>query len=96
MDEQWKEVPYHAIALQDCGFCGSAALMVQHTDEAGVVDFAVNCTMKDEHSPTGDDCPLYLPPDNFSRATKREAAQYWNEWATFGQARRIERQRVTA
>lgn len=82
----YKQVPYHAAELLPCGFCGSVVHMYQHTT-ARTVDFVVMCSLIEEGSPTGDDCPLVMPPESFYAATKREAAKYWNEWAQFKRGR---------
>ena len=85
-DHDYKQIPYHATELLPCGFCGSVVHMYQRTT-ARTVDFIVMCSLIEGESPTGDDCPLVMPPDTFYAATKREAAQYWNEWAKFGRSR---------
>jgi hypothetical protein len=87
-DKTYKQVPYHAEPILPCNFCGSPANMWQYTDALDVVTFTVMCSLDEEQSPTGDDCPLFTPPNEFYAATKRQAAKYWNEWAKFGNARR--------
>jgi hypothetical protein len=85
-DYDYKRVPYHATELLPCNFCGSVAHMQQYTTDRAVT-FVVMCSLI-EGSPTGDDCPMVMPPDTFYAATRREAAAYWNEWAKFGRSRR--------
>lgn len=87
MADDYKQVPYHATPLPPCGFCGSAAHMWQHTSNRDVT-FVVMCSQTEDGSPTGDPCPLLMPPNTFYAATKREAAKYWGEWAKFSSARK--------
>lgn len=86
----YKQVPYHVTELLPCGFCGSPAHMWQYASgrDASVVTFVVMCSLDENQSPIGDDCPLFMPPESFYAATKREAAEHWNEWAKFGNSRR--------
>lgn len=88
MRMNYKQVPYHAKPLLPCGFCTADAAMWQYTSDEGVVTFVVMCSLTEDESPTGDDCPLVMPPNTFYAATRREAAKYWNEWAKFGSSRR--------
>lgn len=85
-DKTYKQVPYHATEIMPCNFCGSPASMWQYTDKYDVVTFAVMCSLDDSKSPIGDDCPLFMPPSEFYAATKRQAANHWNEWAKFGKS----------
>jgi hypothetical protein len=87
-DDTYKIVPFHAIELAPCGFCYSPVNMWQYTNALDVVTFAVMCSLSQEEAPSGDDCPLFMPPDTFYHDRKIEAAEYWNKWATFGNSRR--------
>lgn len=84
----YKMLQYDAVELAACGFCGSPANMWQYTNALEVVTFAVMCSLSESASPSGDDCPLFMPPDSFYADRKIEAANYWNRWATFGSSRR--------
>jgi len=88
MRMDYKQVAYCAKPLHPCGFCSAEAKMWQYTDDEGVVTFVVMCSLTEAESPTGDDCPLVMPPNTFYAPTRREAAYYWNEWAKFGSSRR--------
>lgn len=92
--DDYKQVPYHAVDLLPCGFCGSAPHMWRHTCGAEAVRLVVMCSLDADQSPLGDDCPLFMPPESFYAATKREAAKYWNEWAKFGNSCRKPRDQV--
>ena len=87
MIDHYKQIPYHAIELLPCNFCGSIPTMWQYTADNEVVHFAVMCSLTEDESPTGDDCPLVMPPETFYAPRKSEAAKYWNEWAKFGRSR---------
>jgi len=58
-------------SLEACPVCGSDAVGYQYQKEAFGPQIA---------APT-EGCLLYMPPDDFYRATIREATKYWNEYA---------------
>jgi hypothetical protein len=85
---EYKQQPFHE-PLSPCGFCGAAASMWQFMDkDTDQVSFVVMCSLTEQESPTGDDCPLCMPPNTFYAPRKKEAAKYWNEWAKFGNSNR--------
>lgn len=63
--------------IPPCPVCGSSAGMWQDRRSDAFVK-VVACSNNDL---LGDDsevvCPLYLPPDDFACATKREALAFW-------------------
>lgn len=77
--------------LNPCTFCGWPAELYQRTNAEGTYSQkAVMCSNFGGDDPTGDACPLHLPPEDFYHATKREAVEYWNERT----ARGIEKAKV--
>ena len=65
-------------ALNRCVFCGSEAQLWELSTMDRNVTKVVTCS-NDGGGLVGDECPLYLPPECFYKATKREAIAYWQE-----------------
>lgn len=66
--------------LNACTFCGWPAELYSRSNADGTFsEKAVMCSNFGDDDPTGNACPLHLPPEDFYHATKREAVEYWNE-----------------
>lgn len=83
--------------LEPCPVCGSKPELWQYSeDETSPVTKLVACSMGEPIGPQDGvvfaGCPLYMPPNNFYRATIREAVKFWNEMAS---ALRVMRERKT-
>lgn len=74
------------VSLLPCPCCGSDAELWRYSiaEDAPSTPVAM-CTNGERFGPqdsiANDGCPLYMPPDNFYRATIREAVKYWNDYA---------------
>ena len=75
--------------LLPCPCCGADAQIWQYAESAASpATKTVMCSNGDAIGPQGSlaglqdsGCLLYMPPDDFYRATIREAVKYWNEYA---------------
>lgn len=71
--------------IEPCPCCSSDVELFQYIDDAGDATKVVMCSHGDAIGPQSgavrDGCPLYMPNNNFYRATIREAVKYWNEFA---------------
>lgn len=70
--------------FEPCPCCASEPELWQFSevDGASKVVMCSNGTAFGPQSGIADEgCPLYMPPQGFYRATIREAAAYWNEYA---------------
>ena len=69
-----------------CAVCGGPASVWRYTKEPGdPFTVAVMCDQGERIGPqsgiTNEGCPLYMPPDDFYRATCREAIAFWDEFS---------------
>ena len=85
--EMYKQIDTpQGVSLLPCPCCGMDAKLWRYakseTDSSTPV---VMCENGDKLGPqdghANEGCLLYMPPDNFYRATIREAVRYWNEYA---------------
>ena len=72
--------------LELCPCCGSAVQLWQYSESATApTSKAICCANGDKFGPqdgmANEGCLLYMPPENFYRATIREAMKFWNEYA---------------
>ena len=72
--------------LELCPCCGSAAKLWQYSKSVDAPASKVVCCANGEQfgpqeGMVNEGCLLYMPPDDFYRATVREAVKYWNEYA---------------
>jgi hypothetical protein len=84
--------------LEPCWCCGANAELWQYsTSETAPTSKAVMCGNGDPTpaqgalSPGASGCPLYMVPNDFYRATAREAIAYWNAQAKEFSAQRRKR-----
>ena len=93
--DEFKRLDLGAYRLERCPVCGAGAELWQHslsptdpTSKAGM------CSRSDAIGPRvdvfSDGCLLNLPPQDFYKATIREAVAYWNAFATALGAMRAE------
>lgn len=72
-----------------CPVCHAPPSLWQFTEKGGTASKLVCCTRGDPFGPQVSDhvglmnegCLLFMPPDAFYRATRREAINYWNAYA---------------
>lgn len=74
------------VSLLPCPCCGMDAQLWRYAkSETDPSTPVVMCENGDKFGPqdgmANEGCLLYMPPDNFYRATIREAVKYWNEYA---------------
>ena len=74
------------VTLRECPVCGADAELWQYSrSETAPTNKAVMCSNGERFGPQddpGDDgCLLYMPPEDFYKATIREAVAFWNDYA---------------
>lgn len=72
--------------VEPCPVCACAGELWQFSKaDDGPLSKAVMCANGDSFGPqdgiANEGCLLFMPPDDFYRATIREAVKYWNEYA---------------
>lgn len=78
-----------SIAVEKCPVCHARPSLWEYVNTHGNASKVVCCTRGEPFGPqmltvTGlmnEGCLLYMPPDAFYRATRREAVKYWNTYA---------------
>lgn len=64
-----------------CALCGAAGEMWEHQETpTSAVRKVVMCSSGLADGFDTDECPLVMPPENYYRATKREAVEVWTKW----------------
>lgn len=76
--EEFRRVEQHATTLA-CAWCGWPSQLWQRRSPGGVWQSFVACSNSGGGA-LEDDCPLYMPPEAFYRARKRDAIEHWNRW----------------
>lgn len=72
----------HEFQLALCPLCGSVAeLWERNNPDIQQAHKAVMCTHRDEIGPLESGCPLYMPPESFYCARKKEAVYFWNAFS---------------
>ena len=85
--EEFTLIEQHGQNLFSCPLCDGRAEMWERVG-LGNAAKAVMCSNGDAIGPLDRGCPLYMPPEDFYRATYREAASTWNTaWKAFFAAR---------
>lgn len=85
--EDYKRLEFVAgTHVEPCPVCASAGELWQFsTDDSGPTSKAVMCENGTSFGPQTNTaaagCLLFMPPDDFYRATIREAVKYWNDYA---------------
>ena len=64
--------------LESCPFCGSAAEMWGYSRHDSLHQKVVMCSNGGDAESGVDECPMYMPPEGFYKATKNEARNTWN------------------
>lgn len=72
--------------VQPCPCCSSSATVWQYIDKpGGPVERVVMCDHQEDIVPRDSvaysGCLLAMPPQDFYKATGREAVRYWNDYA---------------
>ena len=71
--------------IEPCPFCGYPAELWEYEPVPGHFQKVVMCTNLDNQGEDEDKddcgCPMYMPPNGFYKATKREAILIWNNRA---------------
>lgn len=72
--------------MELCPVCGAKPGLWRYSESpTSATTKAVMCSTGETIGPqdgiANEGCLLYMPPDNFYRATEREAVKYWNEFA---------------
>ena len=78
--ELYTEIEWTGVKIKECPFCGSAGQLYQYKAGPNVYQKVVMCTNDGGDDENGE-CPMYMPPDGFYRATKKEAIEKWNHRA---------------
>lgn len=84
--DDYKRLDLGAYRLERCPVCGAAAELWQYSEsDAAPTSKAGMCSRSDAIGPrdefVSDGCLLLMPPQDFYRATIREAVAYWNAFA---------------
>ena len=81
-----KATPLDGRSMEPCPCCGSDVELWEFQAKPGAACTKVVMCMHSD--PIGaqqglavDGCPMYMPSDDFYRATQREAVTYWNDFA---------------
>lgn len=74
------------VTLHECPVCGADAELWQYSrSETAPTNKAVMCSNGERFGPqdamADDGCLLNMPPDDFYKATIREAVAFWNDYA---------------
>lgn len=82
------------VKLSACPVCGAKAELWRYSEtNDSPTSTAVTCSNGEEFLPqdglANEGCLLYMPPENFYRATIREAMKYWEAYV-----KALEEQRV--
>lgn len=85
-DEYRRMEPPPAEAVERCPLCGNDAHVWEFSETpADIVQRVVMCERGDDIGPRSglvwNGCLLYMPPQDFYKATGRDAVRYWNEYA---------------
>ena len=78
--ELYTEIEWTGVKIKECPFCGSAGQLYQYKAGPNVYQKVVMCTNGGSDDENGE-CPMYMPPEGFYCATKKEAIQRWNKRA---------------
>lgn len=84
--EQYRKIETpEGVALEPCPLCDGPAVLWRHSETAeSPTTVAVMCEHGDPIGPQSNlfsGCLLFMPNDDFFRATMREAVAYWNDFA---------------
>ena len=80
IDELYTDIEWTGVKIKECPFCGSAGQLYQYKAGPNVYQKVVMCTNGGGDDENGE-CPMYMPPDGFYKATKKEAIAAWNNRA---------------
>jgi hypothetical protein len=80
-------MPEDSPALLNCPCCSGKASLFQFSEEPGgatsrVVMCAYSFGIGGQDDIVNEGCLLYMPPEDFYRATAKAAIKYWNDFAS--------------
>jgi hypothetical protein len=87
MHDDYRQMqPPPAEALEPCPCCGSDASVWEHSEAPdATVQRVVMCDQQGSIGPRDalvyEGCLLKMPPQDFYKATGRDAVRYWNDYA---------------
>lgn len=92
-DDYRQMVPAPPEPVEPCPVCGSPASVWEYSEKpTDEVQRVVMCEKGDDLGPRDglvwNGCLLYMPPQDFYKATGRDAVRYWNEFAKATNAHR--------
>ncbi len=92
-DDYRKMAPAPTEPVEPCPVCGSPASVWEYSEKpTDEVQRVVMCEKGDDLGPRDglvwNGCLLYMPPQDFYKATGRDAVRYWNEFAKATNAHR--------
>ena len=84
-DYRQLEIPA-GVTLHECPVCGADAELWQYSkSETAPTNKVVMCSNGDKFGPqdgiANEGCLLFMPPEDFYKATIREAVKYWHDYA---------------
>lgn len=82
--EEFHPIPFatHGQLVARCPCCQKIPSMWERTGGSFSTVKAVSCNQGDPWGGLENGCPLYMPPEEFYKATYAQAANVWNVWAT--------------
>jgi hypothetical protein len=78
MREMYRKIDGWDDRLERCPFCGYAAEMWEYEPTPEHYQKVVMCANGGDGQDEPE-CPMYMPPEGFYRATKVDAAEAWNK-----------------
>lgn len=76
--EEYSKITGWDAVLESCPFCGSPAEMWEYSPNDDYYQKVVMCSNSGDEDKGTEECPMYIPPSGFYRATKLEAMKIWN------------------
>lgn len=76
--EQYYRINGWDATLEPCPFCGSPAEMWEYSPHDDCHQKVAMCSNGGDEDNGTDECPMYMPPQGFYKATKLEARNTWN------------------
>lgn len=76
--EMYRKISGWDATLEPCPFCGSAAELWEYSPSEDHHQKVVMCSNNGDEDADTEECPMFMPPDGFYRATKSEARDIWN------------------
>jgi hypothetical protein len=78
--EMYRKAKSLNIKILPCPFCGSESELWEYSPNDDHHQKVVMCSNAgDDEDQEDEGCPMYMPPEGFYMATKREAVAIWNK-----------------